>query len=99
MSFADLRSARKSKESKSSVKTSPFDHPFHALNEDLTSAYISDTAGWPPTDSPIVLTDPPLELPPYLNLRNSAARGRGIYAKENIMPGKMYRRDLKRFFR
>ena len=93
MSFADLRSARKSKESKSFVKK-PQDYGSLDTRNGSMDTGLNATAGTPPADDPAVLTDIPLDLPPWLNVRKSAARGRGLYVKENFAPGKSSLTDL-----
>ena len=102
MSFADLRSARKSKEVKSFAKT-PVDGK---LSKDLSTEnavpsqpsvpevemadaetpVVSTTA--PQVENPPdIVSDIPVTLPASIEVRKTKDRGRGLYAKQSFAPG------------
>ncbi|GJE86686.1 SET domain-containing protein [Phanerochaete sordida] len=102
MSFADLRSARKSKESKSFVAKSKISdtqeesenvHDAHTVPEVETDASEPQTASTSSSrsvelgDKPLVIPDIPIKLPETLEVRKSQDKGRGLYAKQAFAPG------------
>ncbi len=86
MSFSDLRSARKSKESKSFVKSVITDAATEdvVITKDTFSAAQDGGSG----NSEIVsLENMSVGLPSTLEIRKSAAFGRSMYAKEQFAIG------------
>ncbi|KIP05657.1 hypothetical protein PHLGIDRAFT_73889 [Phlebiopsis gigantea 11061_1 CR5-6] len=85
MSFASLRAARQSKESKSFVDGA---RPIRGSTV-LTNSQ-NETAQPDPDKEPMtpeVVADQPSGLPAWLDVRRSTARGKGLYAKETLTPG------------
>lgn len=87
MSFADLRSARKSKEAKSYVEAYARTAqggdrlaPPDTLEGDHSTVI---SKGLPPLVSGLALSG----LPPTLEIRESSDYGRGLYAKQGIPIG------------
>lgn len=91
MSFADLRSARQAKESKSLVRDTPLASSSKARDEQIASSVPEDAAKTPfdPTEPPTVVFDCPLSFPAWLDVRKSVSNGRGLYSKENFSPGEL----------
>ncbi|KAI0341475.1 SET domain-containing protein [Trametopsis cervina] len=89
MSFADLRSTRKDKESKSFVSASGDNGPRSEAQqtadrvENDTDSDIHSGID----EKPTVLSIKPAGLPPSVNVRKTATRGRGVYATSAFLPG------------
>ena len=101
MSFADLRSSRKSKEAKSflpgSFEQSSLKQNRLAPSESEGSLEIRDASKEPTTveaahtraDVTSAIQNLPIQgLPPSLEIRQSEESGRGVYAKEDFDMGK-----------
>ena len=102
MSFANLHSARKSKEARSFAKsTVVVDHHKETITENAVPSQPSAPAEIemakpevappvPPlqfSDQPEAVSDLPIALPASINVRKSENRGRGLYAKQGFAPG------------
>lgn len=95
MSFANLRSARQSKEARSFVgagtdagqaQDAPA-QPGTRSTADGESMTVDPPAASQPDTRPPLVTDLPVTLPASLEARKSDASGRGVYAKEHFAPG------------
>ena len=102
MSFADLRSARKSKELKSFAKATvdvkasqdltseneaSFQHAVPDVEMAEAETSISPAAVTQIEDRLAVVSDIPITLPASIEVRRTEDRGRGLYAKQSFAPG------------
>ncbi|EKM56908.1 uncharacterized protein PHACADRAFT_208075 [Phanerochaete carnosa HHB-10118-sp] len=97
MSFADLRSARESKGSRSFVKAAtasglrkgPSTENATPSNSEVGMVEPEPPKVSPPEpgNKPTAVLELPIELPPAIEARKSKDKGRGLYAKQAFAPG------------
>ena len=91
MSFADLRSARKSRESKSFVTANQADVPGAATSNVASSTNSIKSEDGTTKTSAIV--SQPAGLPASVEVRMSSVGGRGLHANASFDPGKLGQRS------
>ena len=89
MSFADLQSSRKTKESKSFVRDSITEssEAIAGTSSDQQPQHTGSITTGQQDDEPVVVRDLDTGLPPSLDVRTSETDGRGIYANRSFAPG------------
>lgn len=86
--FADLRSARERKETKSFIhaQTNPNSRPTQETSQENATP-LEPALPVAPLPKLSVLAERPAGLPDSVDIRETAEAGRGVYAKQSFSPG------------